>query len=403
MPYEVNEAKRLVIEAGKKLIENGLIARTWGNVSARISDTQYCITPSGMPYETLTPDKIVVVNIADNSYEGDIKPSTEKKLHSKLYALRPDVDFMIHTHQKAASAISTTGTCFAVPEEYQDVLGKEIPTADYGLAGTKTLTENVWKAAHDYPDSKAILMAHHGTTCMGKDVDEAFAIAEALERTAEGIIADVCSKAADTEKTYDDLAEVFTDKIVPAENRTLTCSDLGNSVSKGTRFTLAMKDGSVYDCSVLSGTTPTGDAPLASLLHAAIYRKSDVRYIHHRADPETVAVSKMGQDETPYLDDFAQIAGKKVPCLSWDCSDRSAKMIASAIGSNSAIFLAGYGALCTGNTDDNAGAVELVLEKECKASMYAALTGDADTLKYIGRFLDRTVYVMKYSKIADED
>ena len=133
MPYEVNEAKRLVIEAGKKLIENGLIARTWGNVSARISDTQYCITPSGMPYETLTPDKIVVVNIADNSYEGDIKPSTEKKLHSKLYALRPDVDFMIHTHQKAASAISTTGTCFAVPEEAGEG-SRVVSNADDGIS-----------------------------------------------------------------------------------------------------------------------------------------------------------------------------------------------------------------------------------------------------------------------------
>ena len=353
MPYEVNEAKRLVIEAGKKLIENGLIARTWGNVSARISDTQYCITPSGLPYETLTPDKIVVVNIADNSYEGDIKPSSEKKLHSKLYALRPDVDFMIHTHQKAASAISTTGTCFAVPAEYQYILGKEIPTADYGLSGTKTLTENVWQAAHDYPDSKAILMAHHGTTCMGKDFDEAFAIAEALEKTAEGIIADVCTKAAGTECSYSDLARVFTAAVVPEENRTLNGSDLGNSVRKGSRFTLTMKDGSVYDCSVVSGTTPQNNTPLAAMLHAAIYRSSDVRYIHHQADPETVAVSKTGKDETPYLDDFAQIAGKKVPCLSWDCTERSAKNIAKAIGSNSAIFLTGYGALCTGNTDSN--------------------------------------------------
>ncbi|MBP7124095.1 MAG: class II aldolase/adducin family protein, partial [Clostridia bacterium] len=54
MAYELEEAKKLVVAAGKKLVESGLIARTWGNVSARISDTQFVITPSGRAYETLT-------------------------------------------------------------------------------------------------------------------------------------------------------------------------------------------------------------------------------------------------------------------------------------------------------------------------------------------------------------
>ena len=69
MAYELEEAKKLVVAAGKKLVESGLIARTWGNVSARISDTQFVITPSGRAYETLTPEEVVVVNIEDCSYE----------------------------------------------------------------------------------------------------------------------------------------------------------------------------------------------------------------------------------------------------------------------------------------------------------------------------------------------
>ena len=78
MAYELEEAKKLVVAAGKKLVESGLIARTWGNVSARISDTQFVITPSGRAYETLTPEEVVVVNIEDCSYEGDIKPSRKR-------------------------------------------------------------------------------------------------------------------------------------------------------------------------------------------------------------------------------------------------------------------------------------------------------------------------------------
>ena len=63
--YDVQTAKELVVLAGKRLVETGLIARTWGNVSARISDTQFVITPSGRAYETLTPEEVVVVNIDD--------------------------------------------------------------------------------------------------------------------------------------------------------------------------------------------------------------------------------------------------------------------------------------------------------------------------------------------------
>ena len=69
MAYKLEEARRLVIRAGLELLQSGLIARTWGNISARISDTQFVITPSGRAYEDLTPDQIVITNIADGSYE----------------------------------------------------------------------------------------------------------------------------------------------------------------------------------------------------------------------------------------------------------------------------------------------------------------------------------------------
>lgn len=60
---DIMEAKQLVIKAGIEVVEYGLIARTWGNISCRVDDKRFVITPSGRPYETLTPDEIVVVNI----------------------------------------------------------------------------------------------------------------------------------------------------------------------------------------------------------------------------------------------------------------------------------------------------------------------------------------------------
>ena len=85
MTVDVDKAKRAVIQAGRKLVEKGLAARTWGNISMRISDTQFVITPSGLPYDTLTEDKIVTVNIRDVSYEGHVKPSSEAGIHADVY------------------------------------------------------------------------------------------------------------------------------------------------------------------------------------------------------------------------------------------------------------------------------------------------------------------------------
>ena len=121
---DILEAKELVIRAGHELLEAGLIVRTWGNISCRINDKQFVITPSGMAYDVLTPDDIVLVNIADLSYEGDVKPSSEKGIHASCYELRPDINFVIHTHQKAATIVSITGMEIRnVYKEFAGVLG----------------------------------------------------------------------------------------------------------------------------------------------------------------------------------------------------------------------------------------------------------------------------------------
>ena len=106
MYYSDNEARKLVIEAGLKLAEKKLIARTWGNISARISKEEFVITPSGRSYETLRPEDLVVVRVKDCSYDGPVKPSSEKGVHAAAYGLRSEVNFIIHTHQYYASAVA---------------------------------------------------------------------------------------------------------------------------------------------------------------------------------------------------------------------------------------------------------------------------------------------------------
>jgi len=73
--------KKEIIEGGQRLMKEGLVARTWGNISIRVDDTYMLITPSGRPYEGLSESDIVLVNYHTSEYEGDIKPSSEKELH----------------------------------------------------------------------------------------------------------------------------------------------------------------------------------------------------------------------------------------------------------------------------------------------------------------------------------
>ena len=146
MYYSEKEAKDKVIEAGLELLSSGLIARTWGNISARISEEEFVITPSGRTYDSLTPDDIVTVRISDGSYTGDIRPSSEKGVHAAAYRKRPEAGFVIHTHQEYASALSVLGYVFKVnPAAGTDssCLGEDVPTARYGMSSTKKLTRSV--------------------------------------------------------------------------------------------------------------------------------------------------------------------------------------------------------------------------------------------------------------------
>ncbi len=403
MAYELNEAKALVIKAGFELMEKGLIARTWGNVSARISDTQFVITPSGIPYEDLTPEKIVVVNIADCEYEGDTKPSSEKGVHADAYALRPDVDFVIHTHQTAASVLSIRGFDIeTVAPEYAAVIGPRIPIAEYGISSTKKLRNNVAAAVKENADCNAVLMKHHGAVCMGSDYDNAFAIADALERACEACIADVVKKNGGA--SYEDLAATFTNRCVPAANKDIALQDLGSSKkNEDGSFTLTMKDGATYECTQY-GNGKAGIVPRCAAIHAEIYKNSDVKFVSHYTAPEAVAVSKEGISEPLYFDDFVQIAGFSVENCDWtdDSYRKQALIIGKAADGKNAIFVKGQGALCTASNEYDAKAVELVLEKECRAHLFAGLISDATTVGLLGGVLERVVYVLKYSKQADK-
>ena len=181
-------ARERILQGAARLTARGLIARTWGNLSARVSDTQLLITPSGLAYEGLRAEQLVLVNIEDGSYEGSLRPSSERGIHAGAYRLRPEMNFVIHTHPYWASVAGVEGR--ALTGFFHPLLGKRVPCAAYGLPGTEKLRQAVMEELAAWPDCRALLLRRHGALCLGRDMEDAFAAAEALEEVCEARVRD---------------------------------------------------------------------------------------------------------------------------------------------------------------------------------------------------------------------
>ena len=179
----LSEIKQAVIDTGRQMIERGLVAGTWGNISCRGDrDNQVVITPSGRPYPELQTTDLVVVDLAGNILEGE-RPSSELPLHLAIYQAHPEVQAVVHTHSIYATACAVAGK--AIPpslEEMVQVVGGEVAVAQYALPGTAELAQNAVLALGD---KTAVLLANHGAVACGPSLTEALLVAELVEKAAQ--------------------------------------------------------------------------------------------------------------------------------------------------------------------------------------------------------------------------
>ncbi len=185
---DVNQARSIVCAAGKKLFEHNLVGGTWGNISCRIDADRMAITPSGMSYELLIPDDIVVVDFSSNDivWDGRHKPSAEIKLHIAIYREREEIGAVIHSHSMNASTVAVARR--EVPPILDDmvqIIGPTIRVAEYALPATKKIVKKTMKALKG---RNAALMANHGAVCLGRDMDEAFTCTFVLEKACKAFI-----------------------------------------------------------------------------------------------------------------------------------------------------------------------------------------------------------------------
>jgi len=183
MSEDLLKLKQEIIEAGKKLIRTGLVTGTGGNISARLpGDDKFLITPSGMDYEALVPDDIVLADLDAKVLEGSRKPSIETSLHAGIYRNRPDVNAVVHTHSLYASAVAATRNSIPpILDSMVSSIGGSVDCAEYGIPGSPELAT---ATAAALGSKNGALMANHGAVGVGPDMAKAYARAELVERAA---------------------------------------------------------------------------------------------------------------------------------------------------------------------------------------------------------------------------
>ncbi len=173
-----------VTRVASRMSASGLSPMTSGNVSARTTENEVLITPSGMDYEDLEPKDIVMVSLEGELLEGTLEPSTEFPMHAGLYRDNPNIGGVVHTH----SPYATTLACMALeipPVHYMiAAISTEgrVPLAPYATYGTEELARH---ASETLGDSGSVcLLQNHGTIAVADSVSVAYSKTEILEEVA---------------------------------------------------------------------------------------------------------------------------------------------------------------------------------------------------------------------------
>ena len=172
-----------IIEYSLKLNSTNLSPLRSGNISVRSKENDkdgYLITPSGKKYETLKPEDIVFMGLnEEEKKDSGNNPSSEWRFHRDIYVYKNDAQAIVHAHSPHATAVSSHGKSIP-PFHYMIALagGEDIKCADYATYGTEELSNNVIKALEN---RSACLMSNHGQVAFGKNLDQAFELAQEIE------------------------------------------------------------------------------------------------------------------------------------------------------------------------------------------------------------------------------
>lgn len=171
---EEAEAWEALVATARRTVADGLVVGTSGNVSVRVDDT-VLVTPSGVPYDRLTPEDVTGVDLDGRQVLGTLVPTSELPMHLAVYHAS-DAGAVVHTHAVHATAVSTLVPELPLIHYMSAALGGPVRVAPYATYGTQELAENMLRAL---TDRTACLLQNHGTMAYGTTLDQAY------DRTAQ--------------------------------------------------------------------------------------------------------------------------------------------------------------------------------------------------------------------------
>lgn len=210
------ELRALVCDLHAELPRNRLVAWTSGNLSARDPGTGLVvIKPSGVRFEALTPDNMVIVDVDGNKVEGDYKPSSDTASHCYIYRHLPQVHSVVHTHSRYATAFAVVGQPIpCITTAMGDEFGGAIPCGGFRLIGGEEIGAEVVATLRD-SRSPACILQNHGVFALGPTPEKAVQAAimtednAAIVWTALQIGTPIAIAPGDIDKLHDRYQNVY--------------------------------------------------------------------------------------------------------------------------------------------------------------------------------------------------
>ena len=174
-----HEAKKAILEVGRRMYTKNFVASNDGNISCKVSDRTLWCTPTGVSKGFMTDEMLVLMDVDGNVLRGTWKPSSEMKMHLRVYKENPDIKAVVHAHPPVSTSFAIAGIPLNRAILTEAVMGiGEIPVAPYAMPGTQEVPDSI---APFVKTHNGCLLANHGALTWGNDVMEAWMRMESVE------------------------------------------------------------------------------------------------------------------------------------------------------------------------------------------------------------------------------
>ena len=173
------EAKQNILEIGRRMYAKNFVASNDGNISCKVSENTLWCTPTGVSKGFMTDDMLVLMDTDGNVIRGNYKPSSEMKMHLRVYKENPNVKAVVHAHPPAATSYAIAGLPLNRAILTESVMGiGEIPLAPYAMPGTEEVPNSIAPFVNTH---NGCLLANHGALTWAGDVMTAWMRMESIE------------------------------------------------------------------------------------------------------------------------------------------------------------------------------------------------------------------------------